>query len=317
MKEYVEDFAEAGLAVPVICGGAALTRGYVEKELQPAYPARVHYAKDALEGLRTMQAICGREGSRMPSIKRQKAARKQAAACEARAEHSRFADGYARALTKIIHADIRRYAPLLDQDALFRKRWRILGPKPTRADRLEARQTLDRMLDVGHGRRVWHGVLVYGLFEARVAGSELIMLHPGTDEELTRLTFAPAFGLRLRRKHGEERFHVALQIVTTGGAPAVKARELGRQGRIHDQFLLHGLSAELTEALAEYCQRRLPKLPGWNKTVRYSPGYPVWPNLSEQQKIFALLQPQRIGVRLTRTFQMVPEYSTSAIILPA
>ena len=97
----------------------------------------------------------------------------------------------------------------------------------------------------------------------------------------------------------------------------MESRELSRQDRIHDQFLLHGLSAELTEALAEYGQRRLPKLPGWSKTVRYSPGYPVWPDLSEQKKIFALLRPQRIGVRLAPSFQMVPEYSTSAIILPA
>jgi 5-methyltetrahydrofolate--homocysteine methyltransferase len=193
----------------------------------------------------------------------------------------------------------------------------MLGPKSTRADQLEAKRTLARLLDVGHGRRVWHGALVYGLYEGSVVGNELLVLHPGNGEELTHLAFAPAFALRLRRKHGEERLHVALQVVTTGGASAVESRELGRQGRIHDQFLLHGLSAELTEALAEYGQRRLPKLPGWSKTVRYSPGYPVWPDLSEQKKVFALLRPQRIGVKLTSSFQMVPEYSTSAIVLPA
>lgn len=258
----------------------------------------------------------------MPNIRRRTEARKPAAAREAepreaRANRPRFVDGYARALTKIAHVDIRSYAPLLDQDALFRKRWRLLGPKSTRADQLEARRTLDRLFDVGHGRRVWHGALVYGLYEARIVGNELLVLHPGTGEELTRLAFAPAFALRLRRKHGEKRFHAALQVVTTGATPAVEARKLSRQGRIHDQFLLHGLSAELTEALAEYGQRRLPRLPGWNKTIRYSPGYPIWPDLSEQKKIFALLRPRRIGVRLTRSFQMVPEYSTSAIILPA
>jgi 5-methyltetrahydrofolate--homocysteine methyltransferase len=315
MKEYVETFAEAGLTIPVICGGAALTRRYVEAELQPAYAGQVHYAKDAIHGLAIMRGVVDRivrseEGSMMKTRKLQS---RQTQYNSAR----RIIAGYARALTKIVHVDIRRYAPLLDQAALFRKRWRMLGPKSTRANQLEAKRTLDRLLDVGHGRRVWHGALVYGLYEASVGGNELLLLHPGTGEELTRLAFAPAFALRLRRKHGEERFHVALQVVTTGGASAMESRELGRQGRIHDQFLLHGLSAELTEALAEYGQRRLPKLPGWSKTVRYSPGYPVWPELSEQKKIFALLRPQRIGVRLTRSFQMVPEYSTSAMVLPA
>ena len=308
-------FRSAGLTIPVICGGAALTRRYVEAELQPAYAGQVHYAKDAIHGLAIMRGVVDRivrseEGSMMKTRKLQS---RQTQYNSAR----RIIAGYARALTKIVHVDIRRYAPLLDQAALFRKRWRMLGPKSTRADQLEAKRTLDRLLDVGHGRRVWHGALVYGLYEARVIGNELLVLHPGTGEELTRLAFAPAFALRLRRKHGEERFHVALQVVTTGGASAMESRELGRQGRIHDQFLLHGLSAELTDALAEYGQRRLPKLPGWSKTVRYSPGYPVWPELSEQKKIFALLRPQRIGVRLTTSFQMVPEYSTSAIILPA
>jgi len=321
MREYVEAFAEAGLTIPVICGGAALTRGYVEKELAPAYRGGVHYAKDALAGLGIMQELgraeAGRAGSapvRVPAEKAGQPVRRQRP--EEGRSRSGISAGHARALTKIVHVDIRRYAPLLDEDALFRKRWRMLGAKATRADRLEAARTLAGLLDVGHGRRVWHGALVYGLYEAGIVGNELLVLHPGTGEELTRLAFAPAFALRLRRKHGEERFHVALQVVTTGGASAKESRELGRQGRIHDQFLLHGLSAELTDALAEYGRRRLPKLPGWSKTVRYSPGYPVWPDLSEQKKIFALLRPQRIGVSLTRSFQMVPEYSTSAIVLP-
>ena len=315
MKEYVEAFAEAGLTIPVICGGAALTLRYVETELRPAYTGEVHYAKDALQGLRIMQGIVrsiirSEEDLKMKTPKLQS---RQTAGPSAR----RIVAGYARALTKAVHVDLRRYAPLLDEAVLFGKRWRILGPEPTRAARLEAERTLDRLLDVGHGPRVWHGALVYGLFEARVAGSELLVVHPGTGEELTRLTFAPAFARRLLKKHGEERFHVALQVVTTGKAPAIESRRLARQGRIHDQFLLHGLSAELTEALAEYGQRRLPKLPGWSSIVRYSPGYPVWPDLSEQKKIFALLRPERIGVTLTSSFQMVPEYSTSAIVLPA
>jgi 5-methyltetrahydrofolate--homocysteine methyltransferase len=144
----------------------------------------------------------------------------------------------------------------------------------------------------------------------------LAVLHPGTGQELTRLRFAPSFTRRLSRQHGSARFHVALQVVTTGGRAAEEGRALAEQGRVHDQFLLHGLGAELTEVLAGYSQARLPKLPGWRKIARFSPGYPVWPDLSEQQKIFTLLRPERIGVTLTESFQMVPEYSTSAIVLP-
>jgi len=217
----------------------------------------------------------------------------------------------------MIHVDVRKYAPLLDPDRLFRKRWRILGPNPTRAARLDADRTLADLLAVTRKQGLWHGALVYGLFEAKVEGNELVVVHPGTGGQLTRLNFASAFARRLQRKYGTERFHIAIQVVTTGASAAAAGRKLADQGRVHDQFLLHGLSAELTEVLAEYAQSRLPKLPGWHKAVRYSPGYPVWPDLSEQKKIFALLRPERIGVELTQSFQMVPEYSTSALVLPA
>jgi 5-methyltetrahydrofolate--homocysteine methyltransferase len=325
MKEYVEVFAGAGLATPVICGGAALTRDYVEDELQPAYPGTVHYAKDALEGLRIIQAIVGQDRSQVLNIKKQNEASGQKAEPgpvgrkpEAGMvwNRPRVDAGFARALTKIIHVEIRRYAPFLDRDTLFRKRWRMVGPRATRAALLEAEWTLDQMLANAHRRGLWHGALVYGLFAARVDGRELLVLHPGTDQELTRLQFAPAFARRLSRQHRSARFHIALQVVTTGGRAAEEGRKLAEQGQVHDQFLLHGLGAELTEVLAGYCQAQLPKLPGWSKIARYSPGYPVWPDLSEQQKIFTLLRPERIGVTLSESFQMVPEYSTSAIVLP-
>jgi 5-methyltetrahydrofolate--homocysteine methyltransferase len=325
MREYLEVFAEAGLKLPVICGGAALTRAYVERELQPAYPGNVYYAKDALEGLKIVQAICGRERKQELNTsyhssfggRRSNAEPKTRAGKPFAVNAPRIIGGYARALTKIVHVDVGGYSPLLDKGALFQKRWRVLGPKATKADRFEAEQVLGGLLATGHGRRLWHGALVYGLYEAAVGGSELLVLHPGNGQELTQLRFSPTFVRRLRREHGPARFHIALQVATTGERAAEAARKLARQGQVHDQFLLHGLSAELTEALAEYGQRRLPKLPGWSKTTRYSPGYPVWPDLAEQKKIFALLRPERIGVRLTGTFQMVPEYSTSAVVLPA
>jgi 5-methyltetrahydrofolate--homocysteine methyltransferase len=327
MREYVEVFAGAGLATPIICGGAALNRDYVEGELQPAYPGKVYYAKDALEGLRIMQAITGQDRSQVTNIKKQietkgqkaepgPVVRRAEAGAAAVWNRPRIVAGYSRAQTKIIQVEIRRYAPLLDRETLIRKRWRMVGPKATKAAWDEAELTLDQLLATAHRRGLWHGALVYGLFTARCDGQELAILHPGAGQELTRLRFAPAFARRLSRQHGSARFHVALQVVTTGARAAEEGRKLAEQGLVHDQFLLHGLGAELTEVLAGYCQARLPKLPGWRKTARYSPGYPVWPDLSEQQKIFTLLRPERIGVTLSESFQMVPEYSTSAIVLP-
>jgi len=314
-------------AMRAATAGAALNRNYVESELQPAYPGRVYYAKDALEGLRIMQAIVGQDRSQVQDIKKPNEAsgrevkpgiakRRAVAVTGAVWNQPRVVGGYARAQTKILQVEIRRYAPLLDRNTLFRKRWRMLGPKPTRAARLEAEWTLDAMLAAAHRRGLWHGALVYGLYMAYVDGREVAIVHPGTGQELTRLRFAPGFARRLARQHRSSRFHVALQVVTAGGRAVEEGRRLAEQGQVREQFLLHVLGAELTEVLAGFCQSRLPKLPGWRKTARYSPGYRVWPDPSEQRKIFTLVRPERIGVTLTESFQMVPEYSGSAIVLP-
>ena len=323
MKEYVEAFADAGLTTPVICGGAALTYAFVDKELRPQYAGKVYYAKDALEGLRIMQSL-GRAERNLPRARGTKSYRGRTAFGPpltpdetAAWNQPRIVGAYVRALTKIIHADVRTYALLLDRDRLFRKRWRILGPGATRAARRDAEFLLEKLLATGHSHGLWHGVMLYGLYEAGISGSEMVVVHPRMGQELLRLEFAPAFARRLQRKHGDNRFHVALQVATVGTRVVQESRILARQKLIHEQFLLHGLAAELAEVLAEYCQSRLPRLPGWKKAVRYSPGYPVWPKFSEQKKVFALLRPERIGVSLTRSFQMVPEYSTSAIVLPA
>jgi 5-methyltetrahydrofolate--homocysteine methyltransferase len=328
MKEYVEAFAGAGVTTPVICGGAALTREYVERELAPAYPGRVFYAKDALEGLRIMQALTGhgspKETGERPArsavrsaLERTRQSPVASRQSPAVSNRPRVIAGYARALTKIVNVDLQRYAPLLDRDALIRKRWQMTGRAAAGPARREAEKTLEQLLASARRRKLWHGSFVYGLYEAGIDGRELAVFHPGTGEELARLLFAPAFARRLARRFGSERFRMALQVVTAGKAAADEARRLGEARQVHDQFLMHGLSAELTEALAEFCQRQLPKLPGWDKTVRYSPGYPVWPDLSEQQKVLALLRPERIGVTLTESYEFVPEYSTSAIVLPA
>jgi len=64
MKEYLEVFGQAGLTVPVVCGGAALQEGFLKREMRPAYPGEVHYARDAMDGLRIMNAICRKRGAR-------------------------------------------------------------------------------------------------------------------------------------------------------------------------------------------------------------------------------------------------------------
>ena len=111
---------------------------------------------------------------------------------------------------------------------------------------------------------------------------------------------------------------VAFQVVTMGDAASRLAEAAQEKGDYTRALFLHGLAVETAEALAEHWHRvvrrelSLPEQHG----RRYSPGYPAWPRLEDQRLLWKLLRPDKtIGVSLTEADQMVPEASTSAIVL--
>lgn len=204
----------------------------------------------------------------------------------------------------------RALLPLLDREALFVRRWQMLKPGASAKARQEAELTLKRLL--ARTRDQWQPEIVSGLFPAKIAVPRLTIR---VGRRRAVLNVSAGFRQRLKQRWGLQRFLVGVQVVTMGSNVVKEAHRLAKTGNIHEQFLLHGLAAELTEALAVYSQRQIAKLAGWKESRRYSPGYPVLPELADQRAIFRLLNPKRIGVRLTRSFQMVPEYSTSAILI--
>ena len=124
---------------------------------------------------------------------------------------------------------------------------------------------------------------------------------------------------------------VAFHVVTMGHAGREATGELFATDAYRDYLELHGLSVQLTEALAEYWHARVREELGLGgedsadmddliakqgyRGSRYSFGYPACPDLEEQVKLVELLRPERIGVELSEEFQLHPEQSTSAIIV--
>ncbi len=106
---------------------------------------------------------------------------------------------------------------------------------------------------------------------------------------------------------------IVLQAVTLGRKAI---RLIKRKRGAAEKLLWHGLAAEATEALAEWCSRKAASGMGWREWRRVSPGFPAWPELKEQRKLFSLLRPGRIGIRLKRRLMMEPEYSTTAALFP-
>ncbi|MEV6634567.1 methionine synthase [Actinoplanes sp. NPDC051470] len=373
MKENLQEIAARGLAgrYPVMLGGAALTRSYVEDDLRSAYAGEVHYARDAFEGLSLMDKVmtAKRGGAAVIDPEREAAL----AARRARRERQRamvtenlpplddtsvrsdVATGVAipeppffgsRVIKGVPLAD---YASLLDERATFLGQWGLKGsrggqgPSYEELVETEGRPRLRYWLDRLIADQVLEASVVYGYFPAYAEGNTLVVLDENGATERARFTFprqrqerrlclADFFAPRTRG----ELDVVALQLVTVGQPVSEYTAKLFAADEYRDYLEVHGLSVQLTEALAEYWHRRVRSelvfadgttvatgdpadLAGILKNdyrgCRYAFGYPACPDLEDRAKLTGLLDAARIGVTLSEEFQLTPEQSTDAIIV--
>jgi 5-methyltetrahydrofolate--homocysteine methyltransferase len=360
MKENLEELNARGLGqrYPVVLGGAALTRTYVEQDLADIYDGEVRYARDAFEGLRLMDAIMavkrGVPGAALPERRARRvttAARPRMTEPEAMPSRSDVATDVELPTPPfwgdrvVKGVSLAEYVPYLDERALFLGQW---GLKPSRGDgpsyedlvETEGRPRLRAWLDRIQTEGMIEPAVSYGYFPCYSEGDELVVLwHEGPLEgsERTRFRFPRQRRDRhlcladfFRPKESGEIDVVAFTIVTMGQAASNATATLFSADAYRDYLELHGLSVQLTEALAEYWHARVREELGLAefdsadmdyliakqgyRGSRYSFGYPACPDLEQQVMLMDLLDPSRIGVELSEEFQLHPEQSTSAII---
>jgi 5-methyltetrahydrofolate--homocysteine methyltransferase len=216
--------------------------------------------------------------------------------------------------------------PLIDLPELFKLQWgvKLKGEAYERAVRTEFGPKLESLQAecIANGWLVPR--VVYGYFPCHSEGDDLVVSDPTRrGETLARFAFPRQAEDRFlcisdyfRKEPGSD--VVAFQVVTVGDHATQLATQWSDAGEYTKGLFLHGLAVEAAEALAEYWHRKVQSELGFEKQhgKRYSPGYPSWPELDEQKLVWKLLDPERtIGVSLTAAFQMVPEASTSAIVL--
>ncbi len=371
MKENLVEMNARGIAerFPVVLGGAALTRAYVEQDLADVYDGDVRYARDAFEGLRLMDELMAVKRGEVPA-EQQRADRAKEDERKARhaknralAERRRAAEVepepvdrsdvatdntvpeppfWGSRVTKgLALAD---YASWLDERALFLGQWGLRGarggegPSYEELVETEGRPRLRELLARVQAEGTMHAAVVHGYFPAVSKGQDLIVLDPQTGGERTRFTFPRQRRDRrlclsdfFRPQESGEVDVVAFQVVTMGRHVSEVANELFARDAYRDYLELHGLSVQLTEALAEMWHSRVRAELGFGgedegdlqsklskltyRGARYSFGYPACPDLEEQVKVQDLLEWQRVGVELSEEFQLTPEQSTSAIVL--
>ncbi|MET9345686.1 methionine synthase [Streptomyces termitum] len=357
MKENLEELNQRELAAkyPVILGGAALTRAYVEQDLHEIYQGEVRYARDAFEGLRLMDALVavkrGVPGAVLPELKQRRVAKGAAALQVEEPEPGGRSDVSVDNPvptppfwgTRVVKGiPLKDYASWLDEGALFKGQWGLkqnrTGDGPTYEELVETdgRPRLRGWLERLHTENLLEAAVVHGYFPCVSKGDDLIILDDSGNER-TRFTFPrQRRGRRLcladffRPEESGETDVVGLQVVTVGSKIGEATAELFASDSYRDYLELHGLSVQLAEALAEYWHARVRAELGFGgedpeavedmfalkyRGARFSLGYGACPDLEDRAKIAELLRPERIGVHLSEEFQLHPEQSTDAIVL--
>jgi 5-methyltetrahydrofolate--homocysteine methyltransferase len=285
MRENLEELNRRGLAeVPVLLGGAALTRRYVEHDLRQVYEGRVFYGKDAFEGLRTMERLVAlkRSGEEDLSFGRELMAARPGGG------RGRSGDSAADALparSPEVEVDNPVYVPpfvgvrvvkgiaiddiaaWLNETALFRNQWQFRpeGGEPDAEFKARLRPMLREELAKAKEAGILVPQVVYGYFHANGEGNDLVLWKDESrTSEWVRFSFPrePRSPFRciadfFRPVESGETDYAGFSIVTMGPAVSEATAKLFAEDRYQEYLLLHGLGVEMAEALAEYWHLRI------------------------------------------------------------
>jgi 5-methyltetrahydrofolate--homocysteine methyltransferase len=339
MKESLPQYKAAGLRCPILLGGAALTRKYVAESCVPAYDGPVVYCTDAFAGLKAAREF--EEGRLKSTVFEAGAAVGALKPGPKNIEISRDVPVPVPPFTGLRHVvDIDPHVifPLINEQALFRGRWGYRRGKMAAAeyDALIAgkvRPLFEEFMRAAGEEGLIQPKVAYGYFPCHSDGNVLVVRDGDRSYHFPfpRQAEAPFLCIADFFRTAAEGGDIAgFYVVTIGEAIGLRTHEWYGVNRYHDYMMLHGFSVEVTDALAEYWHQVMrremgiattePTTPGGYVTQayrgsRYGFGYPACPDLEAHKPLFALLRSETVGVTLTETMEMVPEQSTSAIVV--
>lgn len=326
MKESLPQYQAAGLDIPVLLGGAALTPRFVAEECAPLYAKPVVYCQDAFDALKALDDL---EQNRLVSTHTEKfdfmalAPAINAAIGDAPELNPPFKGPRVRD-----DFTLREVLANLNKQALFRNRWRYhqAGMGESEYQQL-LRTTVEPQFVslLAKLEPVLEFKAVYGYFDCRAQDETLTVTANDQNYLFTVPRQKLPQGLCLADffKTSQNKPAVApLFAVTLGARAADYVKQAFGQNDYSNYLLLHGLAAELTDALAQTLQNRvaaelklgrLTDKPAF-KGVRYGFGYPACPALELNRPLFEILHAQQLGLHLTESFMIEPEYSTCGLL---
>ncbi|MBP0444131.1 methionine synthase [Roseomonas sp. SSH11] len=294
MRENLEEMSRQGVDIPVMLGGAALTRNYVEDDCVRAYASgRVAYARDAFDGLHLMDKVMGNGfDDYLAALQAKRAGkgrneRRTLGTADARGfapVEIGYAQGRRRRLTadepvpnppfwgaRVVEAPPKAIVPFINERSLYQFQWGFRKQGRSLDDFLgwakqELRPVLRRMLQITEERDILKPQAIYGYWKCAGQGNDLILFEEDGVTEATRFTLPRqpkddgdciADFVRDVDDGPENRDVIGLQVVTVGQKASDMAREWFEENRYQDYLYLHGLSVEMAEGMAEYVHKRI------------------------------------------------------------
>lgn len=349
-----QDFKEAGIDVPILVGGAALSRRFTETKIAAEYDGPVIYAKDAMQGLDLANRL--QSGAGKAELLRELDAQQEKRLASEAARAAKPAVAVAEKPVKTVREDVPVYVPHdlrrhVLKDYSVSHLYPYVNMRTLIGHHLGLKGYNDNTLAKGDPRAVelhelateflQSGLLkpsgMYQFFPAQSDGDDVIIYSPADGKtEIERFTFprqssAPFLCLAdyLKSVDSGEMDYVAFMQVTAGHGVRSEAQRLKEQGKFLESHALQATALELAEGFAERIHQEIRDQWGFPDATdftmrdrfaakyqgqRFSFGYPACPNLEDQAKLFGLIKPEDIGVQLTEEYMMDPEASVSAIV---
>jgi 5-methyltetrahydrofolate--homocysteine methyltransferase len=347
-----QDLKSANISIPILVGGAALSRKFTDQKIAPKYDGPVLYAKDAMNGLNLANKLRENPEEFTPKKKEEtttlteEKVQKQKAAIQVQSTVTPAPIFHPEDLKPHIIQNIHlsHIVPYVNMQMLLGHHLGLKGnvknlieEKDDKALTLKAE--IDELLKLGEKNNWFRPSAIYQFFPAYREGNAVKILDPETKTKVIE-TFE--FPRQMKKPflcisdfvgeptENQPHDYIALFAVTAGANIRDVAKKFKEDGEFFRSHAIQALALELAEGLAERTHQLIRDRWGFPDPAdftmrerfsakyqgqRYSFGYPACPDLEDQEKLFKLLKPEQIGIKLTDGFMMEPEASVSAFVV--
>jgi len=329
MQFFVEHARKNKMTLPILCGGAAINTNYINRIAKEdgIYEPGVFYCNTMFEGLKTMDVLVSDEKPKLLASWKEKMEnwKERSVTLIDSANIPKSDIKPVKAITpKNIGDPIRLKADqikmdevwqMIDKKSLFKLSWGLRGKAGSESEE-EHEDLLNQWKIRIIREKLFEPEIVYGYFRCHNKDGKLLVENPtGDDVEFDFPRSTKPEHLCLTDYFGEDD-NVAFQSVTVGNKVVEIIEQWNKEDKYTDAYYLHGLAVEVAEALAEWVNQKIKsELELEQGGLRYSWGFPSCPDVSQHHLVWKLLQPEKSGMTLTESGQIIPEQSTAAIVI--